>query len=648
MTIGALEHRVVARIRMTGGADPIRIPVVDREVRVIESRSCPSRRGMASRARSRETRRCVIRIRRAVVVRLVATHARCRQRRVVVVHVAIGAGHGRVRTGQRERRRVVIERRSAPVCCAVAGIARRRETYLRVVGIGRRSVVLLVARHARSVRARQSVVAVHVARAAGRRGMRARQREAGGRMVECPVAPVRRAVALVARLGEACLHVVRIGRALEIGQVALCARPAAQLVVVVRVALRALKRHVGPGQSETGSRVVKGSARPRCGVVALRASLREARCRVRRIVGRVEVVLVATDTRRVGGGQVVIAVHVALDALQRDMRASQREAGGRVIERRVTPRRRGVALLASLREIRLHVVRIGGALEILQMARYASRVRAGQVVIAVHVALHALQRSMRAGQGEAGGRVIKRRITPRGRGVALLASLREIRLHVIRIGGALEILQVAAHASRVRAGQVVIVVHVALHALHSRVCARQREAGGRVIERCSGPCRGAVALLAGLRESSRDVIWVGGALEIRQVAAHARRVRAGQIVVAIHVALCALRGRVRPGQGEAGGRMVEIRAHPRSRVVALRAGLREPGLHVVRIGGALEVLQVAAHASRIGVGQAVVVVHVALRALHRGVRSRQREAGRCMVKTRACPSGGVVALRASL
>ena len=46
--------------------------------------------------------------------------------------------------------------------------------------------------------------------------------------------------------------------------------------------------------------------------------------------------------------------------------------------------------------------------------------------------------------------------------VALLAGLREVRLHVVRIRRALEILQVAAHAGRIRAGQVVVVIHVAL------------------------------------------------------------------------------------------------------------------------------------------------------------------------------------------
>ena len=84
-----------------------------------------------------------------------------------------------------------------------------------------------------------------------------------------------------------------------------------------------------------------------------------------------------------------------------------------------------MALLTSLWEARLHVVRIGRALEIFQVAADAGRIRAGQVVVAVHVALGALHGGVRAGQREAGGRVIEGRASPRSRTVALLTSLRE-------------------------------------------------------------------------------------------------------------------------------------------------------------------------------------------------------------------------------
>ena len=126
----ALEHRIVTRVRMAGCANPIRVPVIGREVRVIERRSRPARGRVAGIARRREAGGLVIRIRCALVVRLVASVTSCRQRRVVVVHVALRTGHvGRVIPRQRERGRTVIESRALPVREIVAGIARRREVH---------------------------------------------------------------------------------------------------------------------------------------------------------------------------------------------------------------------------------------------------------------------------------------------------------------------------------------------------------------------------------------------------------------------------------------------------------------------------------------------------------------------------------------
>ena len=137
----------------------------------------------------------------------------------------------------------------------------------------------------------------------------------------------------------------------------------------------------------------------------------------------------------------------------------------------------------------------------------------------------------------------------------------------------LEILQVAADARGVRAREVVVIVHVALRALHRRVRPGQREAGRGMVKIRIQPRGCAVALLTGLRESGTDVVRIRGAIEIIQVAAHARRIRAGQVVIAIHVTLHALHGCVGAGQGEAGGGVVKVRAHPRCRVVALGTGL---------------------------------------------------------------------------
>lgn len=96
----ALEYRVVVRIRMAGGANAVCVAMVDRELRVlrvIERRTSPGRRGVASRAGGREELRLrgVAGIRGVVVVRLMAADTGRRQGGVVAVDVAVGACPGR-------------------------------------------------------------------------------------------------------------------------------------------------------------------------------------------------------------------------------------------------------------------------------------------------------------------------------------------------------------------------------------------------------------------------------------------------------------------------------------------------------------------------------------------------------------------------
>ena len=96
MTARTLEYGIVIRIRMACGAHVIRISMTRwkwRVLRVIERSSSPSRCVVAILAcRWEELRlRLVARICRVVVVRLMAADARCRQSRVVVVDMTIGA-----------------------------------------------------------------------------------------------------------------------------------------------------------------------------------------------------------------------------------------------------------------------------------------------------------------------------------------------------------------------------------------------------------------------------------------------------------------------------------------------------------------------------------------------------------------------------
>ena len=146
-----------------------------------------------------------------------------------------------------------------------------------------------------------------------------------------------------------------------------------------------------------------------------------------------------------------------------------------MIEARGLPCTGVVAHLASLCESARHVVWIRRTLEILQVARHAGCAR--QVVIVVHVAIGTLpwRNRMRSRKGEVDQRVVERCGLPRRRRVALSAIRREVRYHVIRIRGALEILQVTANTSRAR--QVVIVVDVTIGTLagRNRVSPAKRE-----------------------------------------------------------------------------------------------------------------------------------------------------------------------------
>ncbi len=112
--------------------------------------------------------------------------------------------------------------------------------------------------------------------------------------------------------------------------------------------------------------------------------------------------------------QVVIVVGVAIGALARRhrMQPSQRKGRKVVIERRVGPGSRVMALIAGLRKSGRHMVGIGGSLVILHVTGNAGR--AGQVVIVVHVTIGALSRRhrMSAGKREANRAVVERSIQP--------------------------------------------------------------------------------------------------------------------------------------------------------------------------------------------------------------------------------------------
>ncbi len=229
------------------------------------------------------------------------------------------------------------------------------------------------------------------------------------------------------------------------------------------------------------------------------------------------------------------------------------------------------------------MVRLRAALEILQVATHTSRVRGGQGIVPVHVALRALHGGVRSRQGEAGAVVIEGRIIPRSRGVALLAVCRESGLHVVRIGCAVEVLHMARTAIRGRAHE--LVVDMALRAGDVEVSARQRELRKHVvIERRRIPAARIVASLTGRREAGLRVRRIICLVEIRHMAAYAASRRTYELPT--RVAGCAIQRGVRSSEGESGElQVIELCAHPVVHGVALVTTRGQIQLHVVQARG---------------------------------------------------------------
>ena len=96
-----------------------------------------------------------------------------------------------------------------------------------------------------------------------------------------------------------------------------------------------------------------------------------------------------------------------------------------------------------------------------------------------------------------------------------------------------------------------------------------------------------MTLLAGLREVCRNVIRIGRAPKIFQVAGYAGSARQVVVVVNVAVRTLAWRHGVSPGQGKTSRGMIELRAYPVIRAVTLLARDRESGGDVVGAARAL-------------------------------------------------------------
>lgn len=167
-----------------------------------------------------------------------------------------------------------------------------------------------------------------------------------------------------------------------------------------------------------------------------------------------------------------------------------------------------------------------------------------------------------------------------------------------RIRGALEIFQVATDACRI--GQRVVIVDMAIcaRAWWNGVHPSEREPGAAVVERCVSPVTGAVALLTSLRKTRSDVVGICGALEILQMATHARVGAKGKVIVGVAIRALPRRYRVHSREWEIRKIVIKRRVRPVARIVALIASLRKIRSDVVRVRRALEIFQVTCYARR--------------------------------------------------
>ena len=197
------------------------------------------------------------------------------------------------------------------------------------------------------------------------------------------------------------------------------------------------------------------------------------------------------------------------------------------------------------------MARIVGVLEILQVARHASRAR--QVVVVVGVTIRTLPRRhrVRSRQRKIDHRVVKRRRCPCNRRVALRAVRRKIRRRVIRICRSLEIFQVTTDTGR--AGQVEVVINVTINALarRNRVTVRQRKSHRRVIKLHIEPAVRVVAQVARRREPSARMVRRGSRLKVFLVARVALRRQTNELPAGGSlVTTIAVQSRVRAKQRE--------------------------------------------------------------------------------------------------
>ena len=307
-------------------------------------------------------------------------------------------------------------------------------------------------------------------------------------------------MASITGLCESAGDVVGVRGTLEILEVAGNAGVGGQVVIVVDVAIGTGARRHGmhAGEREVDAGVIEDCRRPARSRMAGLAGRREIQRDVARIIRALEVLQVA---RHAGGAvQSIVAVSVAIRALawRNCVHSRQREAGRGMVELSIGPLHRVMALFTGGGEARVRH-RAGCAGEILLVTCEARHV--AQVVIVVNVAIDAQagRNGMSSGEKESGRAVVKLGIEPVVRGVAALASGRELCGNVVRVGSVLKVSLVAGVACRRQRLELAVgAPFVTGVAVNRRVGTRQREAIIVLLNVFDSDCPSAdgVALLA--------------------------------------------------------------------------------------------------------------------------------------------------------
>lgn len=235
-----------------------------------------------------------------------------------------------------------------------------------------------------------------VANATSGRGVGASECKLCGVVVKAGAGPLGGGVAEGTVGRESGGLMVRIVGLVVLIQVAGRAVAGSSTELIVDVALCAFRLVVGAGESKPGLVVVEVRAFPPVNVVAQGAIGGEAGCLVIRIAGSVVIIEVTGCT---GAGETaVLIVDVALRAIGGRVRSKEREPGVRVVEHRSAPLNSGVANRAVTRETSRLVVRIGGAVIVVEVT--AGTHLGGTGILVAGMACGAGNGLMRSGQGE--------------------------------------------------------------------------------------------------------------------------------------------------------------------------------------------------------------------------------------------------------